>query len=174
MSWPTTAPPARPKRTAAWPTASVVSQRAHELGLAHRGPAADPDLPRTLDQVRLGPVVVGRALAALLADLAAGAAGRRIGDPRRLLLALALVTQLLICLLVLDLTPGHGGPPSCRGTCLRASQRSDYRVPEPPHAKRARSVSGGPLRPGLQRGGAYAGGPWCLPARFSARRGHQT
>src|SRR5258708_8103982 len=104
--------PCREDRTLVGRRRSVVSQRANELGLAHRGPTVDADLSRAFDPVRLGPVVVSRALAALLGDLAAGAPGRRVGDPRRLLLALALLAELLVGLLLLNLGPGHRGHPS--------------------------------------------------------------
>src|SRR5260370_37970052 len=99
--------PCRRDLTTAGRRRSVVSQRANELGLAHRGPTLDADLSRAFDQVRLGPVVVSRALAALLGDLAAGAPGRRGGAPRRLLPALALLAERLVGLLVLNLRPWH-------------------------------------------------------------------
>src|SRR4029077_13238288 len=92
----------------------VVPQGLDKLVLAHAGPALDADFPGLLHQVGLGPVLVGPALAALGRDLAPPAAGRGVGDPRGLLLALALLPQLLVQLLVLDLGPGHGFTSTCR------------------------------------------------------------
>src|SRR5258708_35420112 len=80
--------PCRRDLTTAGRRRSVVSQRANELGLVHRGPALDADLSRAFDQVRLGPVVVSRALAALLGDSPAGPPGPRGARPRRLPLPL--------------------------------------------------------------------------------------
>jgi hypothetical protein len=48
---------------------SVVAERRDQLGLRHRGPALDADLASALDQVILGPVVVGRALPPVGPDL---------------------------------------------------------------------------------------------------------
>src|SRR3954452_107977 len=76
----------------------VVAQRLDEIALAHLGAPLDADLGGALLQVLLGPVVVGAGLAALLRGrLAVG-----VGDPRRLLLALALPAQSLVLLGVFD------------------------------------------------------------------------
>src|SRR5260221_12074925 len=80
--------PCRRDLTTAGRRRSVVSQRANELGLAHRGPTLDADWSRAFDQVRLGPVVVSRALPALLANSPAGSPARRVAAPRRLPLAI--------------------------------------------------------------------------------------
>src|SRR5690606_3335242 len=88
---------------------SVVAQSVHQLGLVHRGPALHADLAGALQELVLRPVLVRGALAAPAADrlLALGRGGVR--DPRGLLLALALVSELLVRLLVLDLRSGHIG-----------------------------------------------------------------
>src|SRR5882762_8107384 len=90
----------------------MIAQCVNQLGLAHRGPPFDAEFPRALNQVRLGPVVVGRALAALGANLAAGAASCRVSDPGRLFLAVPLFPELLVSLLILNLRPGHRHAPS--------------------------------------------------------------
>src|SRR6266568_1651523 len=89
----------------------VLAEGVDELGLGHGGAALDAELAGALDQVLLGPVGVGRALPALAAHLLARAPRDRVGDPGRLLLAVPLAAQCLVGLLVLDLGPGHGGPP---------------------------------------------------------------
>src|ERR1700749_4353768 len=88
---------------------SVVSQGLDQLRLGHGRATLDANLPGLLDQVLLAPVVVGAALAALAAHLAARTARGRVRDPRRLVLALAALAELLIRFLVLDLRPRHGG-----------------------------------------------------------------
>src|SRR5256714_15043810 len=98
--------------TRAAPGRSVVAQRLDQLGLGHRGAALDADLPGPLDQVFLAPVGVGGALAALLSYLLTRASRGRVGDPGRLLLAVAFAPQRAVRLLVLDLGSGHGRPPA--------------------------------------------------------------
>src|ERR1700683_1855381 len=60
----------RVTRAGIGPRRSVVTEGVDQLSLGHRGAALDADLPGPLDQVLLGPVVVGTALAALAAYLA--------------------------------------------------------------------------------------------------------
>src|SRR5712691_5615822 len=57
-----------PSRPGARERGSVMAEGVDQLALAHRGAALDADLPGPLEQVLLGPVRVGRAPAALLAD----------------------------------------------------------------------------------------------------------
>src|SRR5690606_3001352 len=84
---------------------SVRTQGVDELALAHRRPALGPDLRGTLAQVGHRPLVVGPGLATLAADLLPALRRRGVGDPRGLLLAVALVAELLVELLVLDARP---------------------------------------------------------------------
>src|ERR1700735_2641852 len=86
---------------------SVVAEGADQLGLRHRGAALDAEFAGALDQVVLGPVVVGRALAALGPDLLARAGCGRVRDPGGFFLAVPLAPQRAVRLLVLDLGPGH-------------------------------------------------------------------
>src|SRR5690606_4376933 len=83
------------------PTSSVRAQGAHELGLAHRGPAVDTDLGGPLAQLVDGPVVVVARLPALAPDARAGRPRRGARDAGRRLLRVALVAQLLVQLGVL-------------------------------------------------------------------------
>src|SRR4051794_20882763 len=81
-----------------WPRDSVVAQGVDELVLAHLRAAVDADLGSALLEIVLGPVLVGTGLAAALA----GRCAVRIGDPRGLLLAGALVAERLVLLWILD------------------------------------------------------------------------
>src|SRR5215212_3921503 len=76
---------------------SMVAQRLDQIALAHLRAALDADLGRALGQVLLRPVLVGAGLPALLG----GRAAARVGDPSRLLLALALLAQGLVLFRVL-------------------------------------------------------------------------
>src|SRR5687768_12225166 len=81
---------------------SVAAQRARGVGLAHLLAALHADLPGLLHEVVLGAVLVLAGLAALLGRLVAAAtAGVGVRDPRRLLLARALLAQTLVLLVVL-------------------------------------------------------------------------
>src|ERR671910_702347 len=86
----------------------MVPQRLDQLTLVHRRPALDPDVAGSLHQVVLGPILVVAMLAATAADPGLALRGHRVADTGGLLLALALLAQLLIRLLVLDARPGHG------------------------------------------------------------------
>src|SRR5215212_6257619 len=116
--------------------ASMVAEGVDQLALAHLRAALDADLLGALLEVVLAPVLVGAGLAALLAGLLPVA----VGDPRRLLLARALVAQRLVLLLVLDARAGiltwHRQPP---GSFPRAYPAIRRRIAGP----RGR----GPLRP---------------------------
>ena len=73
--------------------------------------ALDVELLGPIIEMGLGPVVVGRALAAPGPDFLARAGRRGVGDPGRLLLAVPLAPQRAVRLLVLDLSSGHTWPP---------------------------------------------------------------
>src|SRR5829696_7363060 len=102
----------------AW--ASAVSQRVDELALVHLRAALDADVGGLLLKLLLRLVLVLRRLAALLGRLAAARLG--VGDPRRLLLARAVVAQRLVGLVVLDgraVVLGHAFA-SSYGLCAHA------------------------------------------------------
>src|SRR5215211_3327306 len=102
----------------AW--ASAVSQRVDELALVHLRAALDADVGGLLLELLLRLVLVLRRLAALLGRLAAARLG--VGDPRRLLLARAVVAQRLVGLVVLDgraVVLGHAFA-SSYGLCAHA------------------------------------------------------
>src|SRR5690242_804987 len=148
----------------------VVAQRLDQLGLGHRRAALDADLAGALDQVLLGPVGVRRALPAALADLLARAAGRGVGDPGRLLLAVALPAQRLVLLFVLDLCSRHG-------PALPRPEQANVRVPRGRTRPVARPGRGpgpsrdspaGTVRPGA-RPGAGPGPPCARPVAGTAR-----
>src|SRR5690242_2350371 len=84
--------------TRPWWRASVVAQRVDKLALVHLRAALDADLRGALLEIVLAPVVIGAGLPALLRCRVAV----RVGDPRRLLLACALIAQDLVLLWVLD------------------------------------------------------------------------
>src|SRR5690606_38632450 len=90
---------------------SVVAERVDQLALRHRRAALDADLLRLVVEVVLRPLLVGPGPAALAAGRRAGRRGRRVRDPRRLLLAGALAAQRLVLLLVLDAGVRHPRPP---------------------------------------------------------------
>src|ERR687886_2826190 len=77
---------------------SVVAESVDELTLVHPGASLDADLPGALLQVLLGPVLVAPRLPAAPSRRRA----RGVGDPRRLLLALPLLSQPLVLLVILD------------------------------------------------------------------------
>src|SRR5258706_267251 len=89
----------------------MIPEGLDQLCPGHRRAALDADLPGPPDQVRLGPVVVGTALAALSAHPAARGGGRLVRDPGRFFLARALAAELGVHLFVFDLRSGHGLPP---------------------------------------------------------------
>src|SRR5580692_2728585 len=89
--------------------------------LSHRGAALNADLPGPLEEVRLGPVVVGAALAALAPHPAARGGGRGIRDPGRLFLAFSVAAEFGVGLLVLDLCSGHDSSFAAPHLSVRAS-----------------------------------------------------
>src|SRR5271165_2110823 len=86
----------------------MIPEGLDQLCLGHRRAALDADLPGPPEQVRLGPVVVGTALAALATHPAARGGGRLVRDPGRFFLARALTAELGVHLFVLDPRSRHG------------------------------------------------------------------
>src|SRR3546814_1853210 len=87
-----------------------------QLVLLHLRPPLYADRAGAIEEVVLGPLLVGGALPALLQRVALRI-GSGIGDPRRLLLVHALAAQLFVALVVLDLLAvalRHGPAPSDR------------------------------------------------------------
>src|SRR5437899_10078945 len=72
---------------------SVVPQRLDQLVLAHLRPALDADLPSTVDEVGLRPVVVAAGLGTLAAGRRPRRAGGRVRDAGGLLLARTLASK---------------------------------------------------------------------------------
>ena len=101
-------------------SALVVPESVDELALVHLGTSLDADLFRTLLQILLRPVLVAARLpAALACPRATG-----VGDPRRLLLALPFLSQLLVLLVILDGWPVILGPAASSSSirhCVRIS-----------------------------------------------------
>src|SRR6478609_1365229 len=83
--------------------ASVVAQLGDQLALVLLGVAGESQLLRALLQLGHRPVVVRPGLTTLASHRRAPSCRCRVGDPRRLLLGVALVTQLLVQLLILQL-----------------------------------------------------------------------
>src|SRR6266705_4112698 len=86
----------------------MIPEGLDQLCPGHRRAALDADLPGPPEQVRLGPVVIGTALAAFAAHPAARDGGRLVRDPGRFFLARALAAELGVHRFVFDLRSGHG------------------------------------------------------------------
>src|SRR6266567_4927170 len=137
-------PPARPARPAARSRSAcrapadehppgcaghqrlVIPEGFDQLCLGHRGAALDADFPGPLEEIRLGPVVVGAALAGLAPHPAARGGGRGIRDPGRLFLAFSVAAEFPVGLLVLDLCSGHDSSFAALHLPVLASANKSY------------------------------------------------
>jgi di/tricarboxylate transporter len=87
----------------------VVPEGIDELAFVHLGTSLDADLFGALLQILLRPVLIATRLPTALARRRTAG----VGDPRRLLLTLPLLTQFLVLFVILDARPvvfGHVAP----------------------------------------------------------------